>query len=519
MAKIVSAREAANVIPDNAHVAVGGFCGFGSPDEVFIAIRERFEEIGAPKNITLLKGVSVGDRVNRGSNRLAAEGLIGRVISGHVGLEPELSKLIADNKCLAYMIPLGTVTELFRAAASKRPGVITTCGIDTFVDPRLEGSKANQLTHEIGEDIMSLMNIEGKDCLFYKTIPVDVCIVRGTYADEDGNISLEKEAIFADQLEAAAAAHNSGGIVIVQVEEIVNKGTLDPRDIKLHHFMVDYIVKAKPENHTQGFDSPNFRPELTGAIKKPLSALQPMKLNDRKVCGRRAAMELKGGSLINLGIGMPDSVASVAGEEGFSERFTLSIESGVLGGIPLSGLGLGATVNPEAIYKMADIVNIYDGGGLDTTVLGLAEIDEFGNVNVSKFNGGVTGPGGFIDISQNTSNVIFVGTFTAGKLVTSYEGGKLKILEEGKSVKFKKRVEQITFSGKYAKENQQNVLIVTERAVFRLTENGLMLTEIAPGVDLERDILANMEFQPLISSELKEMDARIFCDEPMGLSI
>ncbi len=519
MTKFVSGYEAAEKIPDHANVAVGGFCGFGSPDEVFIGIRDHFEKTGSPRDLTILKGVSVGDHGVRGSNRLAAKNLVGRVISGHVGLEPELAKMIADNQCLAYMLPLGTLTELFRAASAHRPGVLTRSGLQTFADPRLEGSKANTLTREKGEDLVTVKTVDGEECLYYKTLPIDVCVVRGTYADEDGNISMEKEALFADQMEAAAAAHNSGGIVIVQVEDIVQRGSLDPRDVKIHHFMVDYVVKASPENHTQGFDSPEFRPELTGSIRKPLSQLDPMPLNDRKVCGRRAAMELKRGSLINLGIGMPDSVAAVAAEEGFSDQFTMSIESGVLGGVPLTGLGLGACVNPEAMYKMADILDIYDGGGLDATVLGFAEMDEHGNINVSKFNGNVTGPGGFIDISQNTPNVIFIGTFTAGRLRTEYTDGKLHILQDGKYDKFKKQVEQITFSGDYAREHHQNVLVVTERAVFRLTEQGVMLTEVAPGADLKRDILAHMDFQPMISPDLTEMDQRIFRDEPMGLTI
>lgn len=519
MAKIVSAAYAASCIPDGANVAVGGFCGFGSPDEVLAAIRERFEKEGKPANITVLKGVSVGDHGVRGCNRLAAKGLVGRIISGHVGLEPEMAKLVSEGGCLAYMLPLGTLTELFRAAASRSPGVLTTCGMDTFVDPRIEGGKANQRTKDTGPDLAQLMELGDRQCLFYPTIPIHACVVRGTYADEDGNISMAKEALFADQFEAAAAAHNSGGIVIVQVEDIVKRGTIPPAEVKLHHFMVDYVVKARPENHTQGFDSPDYRPELTGTIRKPTDALAPMPLSERKICGRRALMELKSGALINLGIGMPDAVAAAAAEEGLAGEFTLSIESGVLGGVPLGGLGLGASVNPEAMYKMADILNIYDGGGLDATVLGLAEIDCEGNVNVSRFGGSVTGPGGFIDISQNTKKVIFIGTFTAGGLKVACEDGRLRILSEGRNRKFRQQVEQITFSAKYARRHDQQVLVVTERAVFRLTNDGLLLTELAPGVDLERDVLAHMDFRPCISSDLRSMDPRIFRSEAMGLTL
>ena len=518
MSKVITAREAADLIPDGATVAMGGFCGFGSPDELLIGIRERFEETGAPKNLTLLKGVSVGDKAARGGSRIALDGLVRKVVCSHVGLEPALAGMIGENRCLAYMIPLGTITELLRAAASNKPGVITRCGLETFADPRLEGSKANSRTVEEGEDIVSVMNVNGEDCLFYPTIPVDVCIIRGTYADRKGNIVLDHEALQAEQLEAAEAAHAGGGVVIVQVEDVVDRD-FDPRTVKLHHFMVDYIVKARPENHIQGYDTDAFRPAVCGEERAPLEAVAPMPLNDRKVCGRRAAMELQPDMLINLGIGMPDSVAAVAAEEGIADRFTLSIESGVLGGVPLGGLGLGGSVNPEAIYKMPDILNVYDGGGLDMAVLGLAEIDRHGNVNVSKFGGRVTGPGGFINIAQNTKTVIFVGTFTAGGLKTSYEDGRWNLLQEGRAIKFKNEVEQVTFSGAYAARTGKRVLVVTERAVFRLAAEGLELIEIAPGADLERDILAHMEFRPAVSPDLKEMDARLFRTEPMGLRL
>ena len=519
--KFVTGYEAACAIPDGATVAVGGFCGFGSPDEVLQGMRERFERTGSPQNITLFKGVSVGDKGERGVSRIALEGLVGKVICAHVGLEPPLARMIEEDRCLAYLLPLGTITELYRAAASHRPGVMTGTGLETFADPRVEGSKANRRTAEEGGDIVSLMTLDGEECLYYPAMPIHVAVIRGTTADRQGNVSMEREALQSDQFEAAAAAHNSGGIVIVQVERIVD-GPLDPQKVVLHHFMVDYIVLAAPEHHLQGFDTPEFRPELTGEVRRGngvSGGIPPMPLNDRKVCGRRAVLELRENDIINLGIGMPDSVAAVAAEEEIADRFTLSIESGVLGGVPLSGLGLGASRYPEAIYKMADVLNLYDGGCLDMAVLGLAEMDGHGNVNVSSFGGRVTGPGGFIDIAQHTKTVLFVGTFTAGGLRTSYDGGKLTILQEGRSVKFRRQVEQITFSGNYAVRTDKRILAITERAVFRLTEQGLELIEIAPGVDLERDILAHMEFTPIISPDLKEMDPRIFRDGPMGLTL
>lgn len=518
MRGVITAREAAGLVPAGATLAVGGFNGFGTPDELLLALRERFLESGTPKNLTLMKSVSVGDRGERGVNRIALEGLLRRVVCSHVGLEPAMAKLIRENKLLAYMIPLGTVTELYRAAASGRPGVLTRVGLETFVDPRLEGGKANERTRDEGEDLVSLVSVRGADCLFYPAIGVDVCFLRGTYADRKGNVVLSREAVHGDQLEIASACRASGGTVIVQVEAVRDED-FDPRLVKLHHRMVDYIVAARPENHRQGYDSEEYRPEVSGERRVSLERMPPLPLTERKVCGRRAAMELRADTLINLGIGMPEAVAAVAAEEGLSNRFTLSIESGVLGGVPLSGTGLGGAVNPEAIYKMPDILNIYDGGGLDLAVLGMAEIDRSGNVNVSRFGGRVIGPGGFIDITQNTRTVIFTGAFTAGGLQTAFDGGRLTILREGSAIKFKDRVEQITFSGDAARRAGKRVLVVTERAVFRLTERGLTLTEIAPGADPERDIFGQMEFRPAVSEDLREMDPRIFQEAPMGLTL
>jgi len=316
----------------------------------------------------------------------------------------------------------------------------------------------------------------------------------------------------------ANAVRNSGGIVIAQVEKIVQPGTLKAHDVNVHGFMVDYVVLGKKENNYQVWTSEDYRPELCGEFKIPLGEIKPMPLNQRKICGRRGAFELKKNSLVNLGIGVPDAVAAVAGEEGISDYITLSIESGVLGGIPLGGIGIGATINPESIYKQPDIFDVYDGGGIDVSFLGAAEIDAKGNVNVSKFGGRVVGPGGFINISQNAKKVCFTGTFTSNGLKTSIVDGKLVINKEGSAIKFIKEVEQVTYSAEYAMESGQEVLFITERAVFKLTNEGLLLTEIAPGMDLEKDILANMEFKPLIAEDLKVMDERIFKEEKMGLS-
>lgn len=510
MTKFITGEEAAALVRSGVTLACSGFVGFGTPDYLLKCLRDRYDKEQMPQGLTLVKAIGDSDKKGRGTDRLAAGNMVQTMISSHAGLEPALVQKIYENQCMAYMLPYGNLVKLFRAAAAHQPGILTKIGIETFADPRLEGSKANELTRTSGEDIVRLMEIDGEEYLYYKAIPIDVAFVRGTYADEDGNISFEKEGVVCDQLELAAAAHNSGGIVIAEVEDIVARGSLDPRLVKLHRFMIDYVVVSPPEFHRQSFATDEFRPELNGITRKPLQAMKPLLLDNRKICAHRCAMELKPGYLINLGIGIPQAAASVAAELGFADKLIMSTESGVLGGVPLPGLDMGAAVNPEAMYKTADILDYYDGGCLDMAVLGLAETDCAGNVNVSKFNGHVAGPGGFIDISQNTPKIIFTGTFTAGGLKEVCKDGKLIIVQEGKYKKFKKHVEQVTFSAAYAQKRGQQVFIVTERAVFQLTEKGLELIEIAPGVDLQQDILDQMEFLPAISPALKVMDRAIF---------
>ncbi len=520
MAKQISAKEAAMLVKDGDTLALGGFGAFGSAEEIIIALAERHRQTQKPQHITVVKGVSLGDYVSKGNARLSAEeGLVGKIFCAHVGLEPATMELIKNNKVLAYMVPLGTVSHMFRAIAGHKPGVFTYTGLKTFADPRLEGSKANALTKEKGEDIVQLLHINGKEVLFYPAFPIHICFIRGTYADQSGNISCTHEPMIANQLEIATAVHNSGGTVVVQVSEIVEDGVLQAHDVKIHSSLVDYVVKASPENSRQGYDSDRLRPEICGGIRVPVESAAPLALNERKICGRRAAMELSPGALINLGIGMPDAVAAVASEEGISNALTLSTESGTFGGVPLMALGFGAAMNPEMISRVTDMFDLYDGGGLDLAVLGAAEIDPMGNVNVSCFNGKCVGPGGFINISQSTPKVCFIGSFTTGGLKIASNDGRLRILQEGRTVKFKKQIEQVTFSAEYSASIGQQVLYITERAVFQPTPDGLMLTEIAPGIDLEKDILPYMEFHPLISPQLRQMDARLFREEPMGLQL
>ena len=518
--KIITAKKAAELIQNNMTVGVDGFGGWSCADTILKAIGRRYHEEKEPSALTAVCGISPGALKNEdwGLSHLKEEGLLKGSIAAHVGMPPAIGQAVGADEVEGFMMPLGVISSLYRAMAAKKPGVITTVGLHTFADPRQEGCKVNQKAKVSNREMVRIMEINGDEYLFYPTFKMDACILRGTYADENGCISLSEEALTACQLEMAEAVHNNGGLVFIQVNQIVKSGTLSARDVHIHGNLVDYVVLADKEDQVQGYDFPDaFRSELLGDVKVPLSSVLPMKLDVRKVIGRRGAMELRQGDVINLGIGMPDGVANVANEEGILDGLTLAIESGLIGGVPVGGAGLGASVNPESIMYLADNFDLYDGGFLDMTFLGAAEIDACGNVNVSRFGSRVVGPGGFIDISQNTENVYFMGTFTAGKSEIKVEDGKLHIIKDGDKIKFKKTINQITFSAKYARQVKQNVHFITERAVFSLGENGLCLDEIAPGVDLQRDILDKMEFTPEISLNLKEMDVRIFKDAVMNL--
>ncbi|MDB1122254.1 acyl CoA:acetate/3-ketoacid CoA transferase [Vibrio algarum] len=505
----LTAQQAAEWIEDGQAIMLGGFIGSVVPEAIERAIGERFDKFAAPKDLTLIFAAGQGDGKGRAVNHLAKPGLVSRVIGGHWGLVPKLQELAVAELIHGYNLPQGIISHLLRDTAAGKLGTISKVGLGTFVDPRIEGGKINCATKE---DWVELIQLQGEEHLFYHKLPVDIALLRGTTADENGNITMEDECLIVESLAAAQAAKNSGGKVIVQVKQVVKSGALSPHAVKIPGIFVDAVVECHDiTEHMQTFAT-QMNPAFVG---KSSTAKQPenfstLKLDAKTIIARRAALELQCGSILNLGIGVPEYIAAVANESGILDQFVLTVEPGAVGGTPAGGLDFGASSYPQAIISQDQMFDFYDGGGIDQAFLGLAQCDKHGDINVSRFGEKIAGCGGFINITQNAKQVYFCGTFTAKGLEVECDNGRLKILSEGKKAKFLSKVEQITFSAKQAQLSKKPVLYITERAVFKLYNSDMELIEIAPGIDLEKDILSLMDFRPMVSPELIEMDSKIF---------
>jgi len=511
--KIMTAAEVANSIQDGQTITATGFVASGIPEDLLAAIEKRFLDTGSPRNLTYFYPGSQGSWGGTGGDRFRHKGMTKRVIAAHYATSPNLGAAAIAGDFEAYNLPQGVLTHMFRYIAGKKPGVLTRVGLHTFVDPRNGGGKINDRTTE---DLVKLVNFEGEEFLFFPTWNIDVALIKGSVADEMGNVSFHKEIGPGEATTMAQAAMACGGKVYVQVERIVKAGTLDARMVRIPGVYVDALIVGTPEGCAQTVGQP-YDPSLSGEERISLGGMAPPTMSAKKIIGRRAALELQEGAACNLGIGAPESVAAVANEEGIGDYMTLTVEAGPVGGVPAPGIRFGAAINPDCLLTQPEQFDFYDAGGLDFTFLGMAQADEDGNINVSRFGPRLPGCGGFINITQNSKRIVFCGTLTAGGLETSIKDGKLVINQEGRERKFIKKVEQITFSGKYAASQKKPVLYVTERAVFELRADGVYLIEVAPGIDIQTQILDVMDFVPKMDGEPKLMDARIFREELMGL--
>jgi propionate CoA-transferase len=509
----ITAAEAAALIEDGDAILIGGSGGgHAVPETLLAAVEQRFLSEGRPRGLTSVSIVGVGDRAALGASHLAHEGLLERAITSALVDSPGLVRLAAADKIEAYTLPQGVLSQLMRDMAAGRPGLLTKTGLNTFVDPRQQGARQSPCTPL---DFVEVVNLAGEEWLFFKPVPVDVAFLRGTTADEDGNVTMEEEAVLGEMLAMAQATRRAGGIVIVQVKRIARRGTLPAKHVRIPGILVDFVVVDPEQRQTY---ATYYDPSYSGELRIPEGDIKSLPFGPRKVIVRRAAMELFPGAVCNLGAGVSTGLSNIVAEEGVLDAAILTNEQGVIGGAPVTGRDSGGGQNFAAMIEQPAQFDFYDGGGLDLAFLSFAEVDAQGNVNVSRFGDRIIGVGGFINISQNARCVVFGGTLTAGDLDVVWENGRTVIRREGRHRKFVPKLEQICYSAAMGRERGQVTLFVTERAVFRVGPNGLELIEIAPGVDPERDVIAHMGFRPAVSRDLKAMDPRIFQPDLMGLS-
>jgi propionate CoA-transferase len=509
-ANFVTAVQAADLVHDGATICSIGMTLSGVAESILKALEVKFLACGRPKSLTLVHAGGQCDR-ERGIQHLAHEGMLKRIIGGHWGLAPRIMELIGSDKVEAYNLPQGQLAQLYRSMACGLPGKMSKVGLGTYVDPRIEGGKMNVRT-QLLPDIVDIIEYGGEEYLFYKAIPLDFTIIRGTTADQEGNISFEDEAMKLEVISGVLAAKRFGGKVIAQVKRVAKAGTLHPQKVVVPGFFLDAIVVCEnPELDHRQSSSFFFDPSLSGDLVLPEADAKPLPLSLRKMIGRRAMLELKRCTAINVGTGIPtDVIGSIAAEEDLLRDILVTVESGIYGGIPEGSIDFGVSHSPYAILEHTVQMDFYNGMGIPYTFMGAGEMDAAGNVNATKFGGLCTGCGGFIDITQNANHVIFCSTFTARGLEVNFSNGKVTVVKEGSEKKLVDKVKQISFSGEIARRKGQKVHFVTERAVFEFRPQGPVLVEIAPGIDLQRDILGQMQFTPIIAENLRVTDSSLY---------
>jgi propionate CoA-transferase len=512
--KVISAEQAAKLVESGQSIVVSGSGGgHAIPESVLVEIEKRFLAEGTPKDLCLIHVVGLGDRAQKGAARFCHEGMLKRSITSALIDSPVLIDLALADKIESYTLPQGVLSQLMRDMAGGRPGLITKTGLHTFVDPRQQGGRQSPSAKE---DLVELMHIDGQEWLRYKPFPIDIAFLRGTTADEDGNVTMEQEAILGEMLSTAQAARRNGGIVVVQVKRLAQRGMLPPKQVKIPGILVDYVVVDPTQSQTYATD---YSPSYAGELKIPTGGVKPLPFGPRKIIARRAAMEFFPGAICNLGAGISTGISAVAAEEGVLDKIVLTNEQGFIGGAPLTGVDSGAAQNYAAAVDQPYQFDFYDGGGIDLAFLSFVEVDPKGNINITRFGKTIVGIGGYINISQNAKKVIFNGTFTAGGLEVECANGELRIVQEGKHNKFIERIEQISYNAAFAEKEGRTAIFVTERAVLQAVDGALEVIEIAPGIDLERDVLGRMAFRPRVSPELKLMDRRLFWPELMQLAV
>ncbi len=513
----MTAKEAADLIPNGSTLCTVGMTLVSASESILKAVEQKYLEKGEPNHLTLFHTCGQSDRKD-GIAHLAHEGLLDRLIGGHWGLCPPLMDLIYHNKVEAYNLPQGQMANMFHSMALREPGKLSKIGLGTFVDPRVEGGKMNDRTRD-KEDIVAVVTVDGEEYMQYKEVPIHTVIIRGTCADEAGNITTDEEAMVLEVLPAVMATKRFGGKVICQVKHIVKKGTLDPKRVTVPGVLVDAVVLCDDPilDHRQT-SSWYYDPSYSGQAWAPEQGTSSIPFSVRKAIGRRAVMELKKNVMINVGTGIPnDVIGSILAEEAVQEDVTITVESGIYGGVPAGGIDFGISRNAQALIPHDRQFEYYTGTGIDFTFMGAGEMDQYGNVNATKMGPVAAGAGGFIDITSTARNVIFCSTFTGGGIKVELDEKGFHLVQEGRFKKLVNKVQQISYNGKIAMERGQTMYFVTERAVFKLTKEGPMLIEIAKGVDLEKDILANMEFKPLIADTLAETPVSLYRNGPFGL--